>query len=501
MKPATATSPQAGGPEAGIPVRRSHPQEHASPSAVLGLHHAVAIIVGVVVGAGIFKAPSLVAGMAGSTGWMFAAWALGGLVSLIGALCYAELATTYPHAGGDYHFLHRAFGRRLSFLYAWARFSVITTGSIALLGFVFGDYMQQLLPLGRWGVSIYAAASILLLGAINLRSVRAGANTQGWLTLLEVSGLLLIVLAGLYLFLGGTDAATGSAAAAAAGAPAGAGAEDTRPGWSAFGMAMVFVLLTFGGWNEAAYLSAELKDDPDVAGGPRRGRNMVRALVLSISIITVLYLLVNWAYWMGLGRAGMAASDAIAADLLHTAFGGHGATLIAVLVAVAALTSINATMIVGARTSYAVGRDWPALSRLGRWDAKRGGPQTAMLLQCAAALLLVGLGTLGDDGFRAMVEFTAPVFWLFFLLTGVSLLVLRQRDPERDRPYKVPLYPLLPLLFVAVCAAMLWSSLSYVTNQALGGFNAAWVGMAVLLAGALLTVLLSPRPEPARSAP
>lgn len=468
------------------------------PSAVLGLHHGVAIIVGVVLGAGIFKAPSMVAGMAGSTAWMFAAWVLGGVVSLIGALCYAELATTYPHAGGEYHFLHRAFGRRLSFLYAWARFSVITTGSIALLGFVFGDYMQQVLPLGPRGVSIYAAMSVLLLGAINLRGVGAGANTQGWLTLLEVAGLLLIVLAGLSLLSGSAEVAADPAAAVIAGSVADSG---TPPPWSAFGMAMVFVLLTFGGWNEAAYLSAELKDDPDGEGKPRRGRNMVRALVLSISIITALYLLVNWAYWTGLGREGMAASEAIAADLLQAAFGSRGASLIAVLVAVAALTSINATMIVGARTGYAVGCDWPALSRLGRWDASRGGPQAAMLLQCAAALLLVGLGTLGDDGFRSMVEFTAPVFWLFFLLTGVSLLVLRRRDPGRDRPYKVPLYPVLPLVFVAVCAAMLWSSLSYVSNQAIGGLNAAWVGVGVLLAGALLTFVLGHLPNSvARSA-
>lgn len=476
---------------------RSALEAHPSgPRGVLGLHHAVAIIVGVVIGAGIFKAPSLVAGMAGSTGWMFAAWALGGLVSLIGALCYAELATTFPHAGGDYHFLHRAFGRRLSFLFAWARFSVITTGSIALLAFVFGDYMQQLLPLGRWGVALYAATSILLLGAVNLRSVRAGADTQGWLTLLEVGGLLLIVLAGLSLLFGGS--------APVGGGPAAADPGGAAPGWGAFGMAMVFVLLTFGGWNEAAYISAELKDGPDAAGVPRRGRNMVRALVGSIVIITVLYLLVNGAYWIGLGRAGMAASDAIAADLLRAAFGPWGATLIAALVALAALTSINATMIVGARTSYAVGRDWPALARLGQWDAQRGGPQVAMALQCAVALLLVGLGAFGDKGFRAMVEFTAPVFWLFFMLTGVSLLVLRRREPDRERPYRVPLYPLLPLLFVAVCAAMLWSSLSYVSSQALGGLNAAWVGVGVLLAGAVVMWALSRpflRPQPPRSAP
>jgi APA family basic amino acid/polyamine antiporter len=133
----------------------SSPEKTApEPAAVLGLREAVMLIIGVVIGAGIFKAPSMVAGMTGSAAWMFGAWILGGVVSLIGALCYAELATAYPHAGGDYHFLKRAYGRSVSFLFGWARFSVITTGSIALLAFVFGDYMQQALPLdlGR-GVS------------------------------------------------------------------------------------------------------------------------------------------------------------------------------------------------------------------------------------------------------------------------------------------------------------------------------------------------------------
>ncbi|HWL40269.1 MAG TPA: amino acid permease, partial [Gemmatimonadaceae bacterium] len=156
------------------------------PRAVVSLHEAIAIIVGIVIGAGIFKSPALVAGMAGSADWMFAAWGLGGLVSLIGALCYAELATTYPHVGGDYHFLHRAYGRGVSFLFAWARFSVITTGSIALLAFVFGDYMSEVLSLGRYSPVIYAAAAVLVLSWINLRGIRSGAATQTWLTLLEV---------------------------------------------------------------------------------------------------------------------------------------------------------------------------------------------------------------------------------------------------------------------------------------------------------------------------
>ena len=447
------------------------PSAASGPHAVLGLREAVAIIVGIVIGAGIFKAPSLVAAMTGSGGWMMAAWVLGGIISLIGALCYAELATAFPSAGGDYHFLRRAYGDRVSFLFAWARFSVITTGSIALLGFVFGDYMGQVLPLGAQSSSIYAALAIAVLTWVNLRGIRSGAAAQTWLTLLEVAGLMLVGVAGLYLTLGGGSPAAAPAAATAASAPS----------LAAFGMAMVFVLLTYGGWNEAAYISAELKDER---------RNMVKALVLSILIITALYLAVNWAYLQGLGVEGMAKSEALAADLLGRAFGPVGGTLISIMVAIAALTSINATMIVGARTNYAVGRDWPVLSWLGRWDDVRDTPTTALLLQSALAIVLVVIGAAGGSGFKAMVEFTAPVFWLFFLLTGISLFVLRSREPDVPRPFRVPLYPVLPIIFCAVCAYMLWASLSYVWGQELGGLNAAWIGVAVLATGALLLLAI-----------
>ena len=440
----------------------------AEPRPVLTRWHAVAIIVGIVVGAGIFKAPAMVASFAGSPAWMFGAWLLGGLVSIVGALVYAELATACPHAGGDYHFLHRAYGRTVSFLFAWARLSVIATGSIVLLAFVFGDYMQALLPLGEAGPAWYAAAAILVLTWVNLRGARVGASTQGWLTVLEVAGLLLVVVAGLWLAMGGEGPATDPA-------PMG------PPGAAAFGMAMVFVLLTFGGWNEAAYISAELEN-------PRR--NMLAALLVSIILITVLYLLVNWAYWQGLGTAGMAASPAIAADLLATAFGPAGAVFIAIMIAVASLTSINATIIVGARTGFALGRDWPQLAWLGDWDATRGTPRMALLVQCAACLVLVVAGRLAGGGFTAMVEFTAPVFWLFFLLAGASLIVLRMREPDLERPFRVPLYPLTPLVFCSVCAFMLWSSLSYVHGQELGGFNAAWIGVAVLALGGLVLLVL-----------
>jgi len=459
----------------------------SEPKRILGLRAVVMIIVGVVIGAGIFKAPSMVAGMSGTPSWMFGAWLLGGLISLIGALCYAELTTAFANVGGDYHFLRRAYGRSVAFLFGWARFSVITTGSIALLAFVLGDYMQQLLPLGMpqgWGAALYGAAAIVVLWAVNAMGIRAGTSAQTGLAFLEVTGLLVIFIGGLWLAFGpgASGQALASAATAAQAAPTPAPSGPTLAG---FGMAMVFVLLTYGGWNEAAYISAEVKDG---------ARNMVRALVISIVLITTLYLMVTWAYWQGLGMEGMAKSQALASDLVRLAFGPVGETGMAVLVAIAALTSINATMIVGARTNYAVGRDWPALDKLAIWDAQRGSPANAMHLQNAAALLLVLLGTWLGSGFRSMVEFTAPVFWLFFLLTGIALFVLRIREPDVHRPFRVPLYPVLPAIFCATCAYMLWSSLSYVYSQKLGGMNAAWIGVAVLGVGVVLLGVLAMLP-------
>lgn len=436
-------------------------------AAPLTMRHAIAITVGVVIGAGIFKAPSLVAGAVPTAGWMFALWLAGGLIALIGALCYAELATTYPSAGGEYHFLSRAFGRGTALLYAWARFAVITTGSIALLGFVFGDYMTQLLPLGPYSSALWAAIATVVLTAINLRGIRSGAETQTWLTAIEVAGLVLIVLAALWLATG-----TGSAPPPPPAAPPGPAS------LAGVGFGMVFVLLTFGGWNDAAYISADLKER----------RAIARALLLSVVFLTALYLLVNWAYWSVLGLAGMAKSQAVASDVLAAAFGAGAGQLIAVMVAVAALTSMNATMIVGARTASALGQDWPALKVLAAWDETRRVPRHALPIQCALALALIALGVAFKGGFQAMVEYTAPVFWLFFLLVGLALFRLRMVDGARERPFRVPLYPVLPALFCASSAYMLWSSLGYVYSQQLGGFNAAWVGVGVLASG--LVVLL-----------
>lgn len=459
----------------------------------LGLWHAVAIILGVAIGAGIFKAPSMVAAHVPSVGWLIAVWLIGGLFSIIGALCYAELSTTYPSQGGEYHFLSRAFGRGTALLYAWARFSVITTGSIALLGFLFGDYMAQLLPLGPHGPAIYAAGAVLLLTALNVRGLREGARAQTWLTSLDVAGLALIVGAGAWLWLGGGAEALAATTISEPGpaAPPWAGGHGSNPAVSlslaGIGMAMVFVLLTFGGWNDAAYISADL---------PHR-RAIAWALLLSVGLITVLYLLVNWAYWTTLGLDGMANADAVAAEMLALTLGPAAGQLIALLVSVAALASMNATLIVGARTACAMGRDWPALSVLGAWCPKRQVPRNSYVLQCALALVLIALGAVYDDGFTAMVEYTAPVFWFFLFLTGVALFRLRRLDPHTLRPFRVPLYPVVPLLFCASSLGMLWASLSFVGSHQVAGVNAAWVGVGVLGSGLVLMRMMGKAQAPA----
>lgn len=424
-----------------------------APKQSLTLADAVALIVGVVIGAGIFQTPALVANQTGSEIAVLFFWLLGGAVSLVGALCYAELATAYPDVGGVYYYLKRAFGRGVAFLFAWARMTVIQTGSIALLAFVFGDYASQIWRLGRFSPSIYAAVAIALLTALNIVGLQQGKWTQNLLSLAKVLGLLLVVIIGL--------TATPNIATS----------QQTSSSGS-WGLAMVFVLLSYGGWNEAAYISAEIKNGQ---------RNIVRSLLLSIGIITAIYLLINWAYLRGLGLANMANSEAVAADLMRSLWGAPGAFFVSLLIAVSTLGATNATIFTGARTNYALGQDFSLFGFMGRWQQRPSTPTYALLLQGAIALALVVLGTLTRKGFETMVDYTAPVFWFFFLLSGISLLVLRKREPQIVRSFRVPFYPFTPLLFCAVCGYLLYSSLVYTGVGAVVGVAVVIAGIPVLL--------------------
>lgn len=407
-----------------------------APRPVLSVFDVVMIVTGIIIGGGIFSFPPLVAEMTGSVQWMFGAWLAGAALALAGALCYAELAATFPNAGGDYHFLTRAYGKDLSFFFAWARVTVITSGSIALLAFVFGDYASRVVSLGAHSSAIYAALVVMALTAVNVAGLRGSALTQNTMSTLLVLGILLVIVSGF--------ASPAPTASAPPPAPGGMPA--------LFGTALLFVLFTFGGWNEAAYVSAEVR------GGSRA---IVKALVLALGLVTVVYVLFVAALLAGLGFDGLKASKQVAADVAQKSMGAFGEKLIGALVALAALTSINATMLVAARTNYSVGRDWPLFDFMGRWHGGRDAPVVAFVVTGVWSLALVAFAAVNQSGVKFMVDFTAPVFWFFFLLTGIALFVLRARYAHVARPFRVPMYPVLPMVFVVTCAFLLYKSLEF----------------------------------------
>jgi amino acid transporter len=376
---------------------------------------------------------------------------------VVGSLCYAELSTTFPHAGGDYHFLTRAFGRDLSFLFGWARVVVITTGSTALHAYIFGNYASRIFSLGSQSSALYAALVVVLLTALNVLGLKESSRTQNVVTLLLIAGMALVAF-------GGFQAPAAPVAAA-------------QPSVSSpvLGSALLFVLFAYGGWNEAAYISAELR-------GGRRA--ILTALLAAIAVITAVYLVFVAALETGLGFEALKASQAPAADVAQRAFGGFGQTLIATVVCLSVLASSNATMIVGARSNYALGLDWPIVSFMSGWDRKRDVPVAAFLVQGAVTLGLVVFAAREPSGVRTMVEFTAPVFWFFFLMTGIALFVLRVKYAHVERPFSVPLYPVLPVIFIGTCAFLLWSSLTYARSQ-----HALKVAFYVMAAGVVAWVI------------
>jgi APA family basic amino acid/polyamine antiporter len=429
-----------------------------TPRANLSVLDGVAMMVGIIVGIGIFKTPALVAANVASEGAALGLWLLGGAVTLVGALVYAELGAAYPSTGGEYHYLARGLDRSVAILFAWARMTVIQTGAIAAVAFVFGDYASQLLSLGAYSQAIYAALSIAAFTLISLAGASPSKNAQ-----LAFTGATILTIGLLVLI-------SFMAGGAAQGSPAASSSESGGGGW---GLAMIFILLTYGGWNEAAYISAELQDVR---------RNMVRVLVLSVAAVVVIYLLVNLAFLHVIGLEGLRASNAIATDLMRRTTGEAGAALLSVVVCCAALSTLNGTIFTGARVYHAVGRDVAAVRALGIWDPDGQKPTNALLLQGAIATALVAFGAVTRDGFQAIVEYTAPVFWLFLFLVGVSFFRLRGREPDRERPFRVPLYPLTPALFCLTCAYLFYSSVAYT------GFGAL-LGLLVLAAGLPLLML------------
>jgi APA family basic amino acid/polyamine antiporter len=429
----------------------------SAPRQLLSVGDGVFLTAGMIIGALIFKAPSTVAGATSGSTTFLLAWVFGGVVSLCGALVYAELASRHPETGGEYAFLSRAWGPGVAFLFAWSRMTVIQTGAIAAVAFVFGDYASEIIRLPGPSSALWAGIAVIVLTGLNLAGTLQSKLTQKIMEAALIAGLVVFSLSALLVGGAPPAPATGSASL------------------SSFGFAMIFVLLAYGGWNEAAYLAGEVRD---------ARKNMTRILVGGVLIVTALYLLVNLGYLAVLGHAGIKDSKAVAADVMRAIAGDKAAVLLALLVCISVVTTMNAAIFTGARTNYALGRDFNMFRALGAWRQEGSTPANALIVQGVITLVLVGASAATPDGFSAMVAYTSPVFWTFFLLTGLTLFIFRRRGGEHP-VFRVPLHPVVPAAFVLMCAYMLYSSIDYVRNPDYGpkfGF-AVLAGLLVMGAG------------------
>jgi amino acid transporter len=441
-----------------------HKQPPRQSSASLGLWDTVSLIVGIIVGVGIFETPGEVFRKVDGPWTALGVWALGGILSLIGALCYAELASAYPRSGGEYIYLTRAYGPGVGFLFAWAQLAVIRTGAgIAALAFIVADAAGQLIDLTTAGLVATAVLAIAVLSLINVLGTLPGKRTQNFLTLAKVAGLGVIVSAGFFL---------------ARPAPATTPAPSAGTGsfWGvtiSLSAAMIMVMYTYDGWNEATYVAGEVQGWKTT---------IPRALLLGTGAVTAIYLLVNAGLLLGLGFDAVSGKDAPppVTALAAAALGPAGAKALNILILISALGAASATIFAGARLYAGFGADHGLFAPLSRWSPVWHSPAGALWFQAAVsilAVLAVGASGYGKTGFSLLVTVSAPVFWFFFLLTGLSLFVLRIVEPAVERPFRVPGYPVTPLLFCGWSAYMLVGSVMYAGVLGLIGLVILAVGL------------------------
>lgn len=461
------------------PVSAPESGDLAAPRRQLTLFDSTSIIVGIIIGVGIYETTPLIANKVPDLGWLFLAWLLGGFFSLVGAMCYAELARAYPKAGGDYVYLTRALGRKTGFVFVWTQLWVVRPGSIGVYAFVFARYANELFPLattpeGRiYAMLLYAMGAVVALSAINILGVPQGKWTQNVLTVAKVLGLLGIVVVGL------AFSAPASAVAAQIPAPP---AADWEKLLRDFGFAMIFVFFAYSGWNEMAYVGAEVRD-PD--------RNIFRALLLGTLGVTAIYLLVTGAFIHALGLEGVRSSNAVAAEVLKLGLGEWGGKIISLIICLSALGAINGMIFTGARVYYAMGTEHRLYAPLGRWSPRLGTPVVSLVVQAVITLgLMVGFG-LSANGFESMVKFTTPVFWIFLLLVGIGVFVLRVREADLLRPYRVPGGSVAPVLFCLYSSYMIYTSLTYAWEKR----SPEMLWSLVALGVGLIMMFFDPRPD------
>lgn len=401
---------------------------------------ATSIIVGIVIGVGIYETSPVIAAAVSTPAWLIGIWLIGGLLSLIGALCYTELATRFPEEGGDYVYLTRAWGRRTGFLFAWAGFWIVRPANIGAIAFIFAHYAQQISPVPV-SATVFAMAVVVLLTVANVFGVKSGKWLQNVLTAAKVLGLLLI---------------TGVGLLAAAPEPVNttAAGHGTVSGSNLY-LAMILVLFTYGGWNNISYVAAEVIHPQ---------KNILRSLVTGTVMITAIYIVMNIVFLHALGMEGMSTSRAIASDILYLVLGKGGAVFISVLICITCLSAINGMILTEARIYYALGREHHLYRLLGEWNKKLDAPVWSLVLQGIVTLVLILFFGTDENAFERLVVFSTPLHWFFFLLVGLALFRFRRKDRHAGG-FKVPFYPWLPALFCLSTVFMLYAGLAYALEQ------------------------------------
>jgi APA family basic amino acid/polyamine antiporter len=423
----------------------------------LGLFSATMMVVGGIIGSGIFLNPAIVAERVGTVDLTLGVWVLGGVVALIGALVFAELGARRPVAGGGYVYLRDAYGRLPAFLYAWTLLLVIATGAIAAVAVTFASYTAALLGLEPSARVPIAVGAILTLSAINYIGVKPGAVTQNIFTLLKLGALVLLIVAGL--------------------STSGAQPLETLPTEGqggvvlAVGAALVPVLFAFGGWQQTNFIAEELIEPT---------RNLPRALLTGVTLVIAVYLLANLTYVKTLGISGLARSSAPAADAMGALFGSSGRTLIAAGIAISTFGFLNLVILVSPRVYRAMAGDGLFFPSLARLHPRYRTPTAAILFQCVWAILLTLTGRYGE-----LLDYVVFGDWIFFGSTAATLFVFRSREQrgleKSDLRFRMPGYPVVPIIFILAALYVVVGSIASNPGNALRGSALMALGIPVFL--------------------
>ncbi len=415
----------------------------------LGLFSATMLVAGGVIGSGIFRKPGVMASQVGSPEVLLGVWLLAGFVSLLGALSNAELSAMMPQTGGQYVFLQRAYGPFVAFLYGWALFAVIQSGSIAAVAYVFAEYATQFVPLPELtgslagfslhlpfigditpfrdlGIKGLAAAIILLLTLVNYLGVRFGGIVQNIFSVTKMAAMLGLVV--LVAFTPGVGQLSNLTTPSSVIHPAGLG------WWVAVAGALQGAFWAYDGWHKITYIGGELKSPQ---------RDLPRSLVFGIFLVAGLYLLMSTAYSYMLPIDQMARSRLVAADVAERCFSGGG-RWIAAAVMISTFGAVNAIILTSARVYFSMGREGMFPAALGLAHSRFHTPAASLVVQAAWSLVLLVSGT-----FDTLTDTLIFVSWFFYAANAWAVVVLRRKEPDAARPFKVPLYPWVPVLFVA----------------------------------------------------